>query len=107
MGDGFPEKSFTEWLSPTRTERDTVQDGRAVVPEQRVILRLVRQHCGVTTLEFQLHTRRKHSCHLSHYAPLVYLGPSVRHRKVDAVCVGLQECHTATLQFAAHKLQCF
>ena len=94
MRDGFAEKRLAEGLGTTRTEGNTVQDERAVVPQQCVILWLMGQHRGVTAFEFQLHTRREQRGDLSHDAPLVRFRPSFRHREIDSVGISLQECHT-------------
>ena len=76
--DRAAQERLAERLGAARAERHAAQQERAVVAEQRVVLRLVRQHRRVAPLELELHERRQQRRDLGDDAPLVGLAPASR-----------------------------
>src|SRR6476661_1195784 len=99
----MPQEAIAERLRAARPEGDAAQQQGAVIAEQGIVLRLVREHGRVASLELELHEWREQRGDLGDDAPLVGLRPRLRHGEVDAVGVCLEQRDAARLELAAEK----
>ena len=101
------QEGLAEGLGAAGAEGDAAQQELAVVGEERVVLRLVREHGGVAAVELEVHERRQQRGDLGDDAALVGLGPLFGDGEVDAVGVGLEQRDAAGGEFAAHEVEHF
>ena len=103
--DRHPQERLAVGLRAARAECDAAEDQLAVVGEKGVVLRLVREHRGVATVELELDHRGEEGRHLGHHALFVVGGPRSGNGEVDAVGIGLEQASAARRELRAHQLE--